>query len=58
MIARHSQLAAAPETVPEAPPAAPDTRPEPTPAPPERKPDLDPFNPDWPAGRPEPQPKA
>jgi hypothetical protein len=58
MNALSSQLAAAPETVPEAPPAAPDTRPEPAPAPPQRKPDLDPFNPDWPAGRPEPQPKA
>jgi hypothetical protein len=48
------QLAAAPE----APPQEPETRPEAPPAPPERKPNLDPFNPDWPAGRPEPQPKA
>jgi len=58
MNARYSQLVAAPETVPEAPPAEPETRPESTPAPPERKPDLEPFDPDWPAGRPEPQPKA
>jgi hypothetical protein len=43
---------------PEAPPQEPETRPEAPPAPPERKPNLDPFNPDWPAGRPEPQPKA
>jgi hypothetical protein len=58
MNSRILQVAAAPETAPEAPPAEPETRPEPGPAPPERKPDLDPFNPDWPAGRPEPQPKA
>ena len=58
MNARYLQSAAAPETVPEAPPAEPETRPEPAPASPDRKPDLDPFNPDWPAGRPEPQPKA
>ena len=47
-------------TAPEAPPQEPETYPDttPAPAPPERKPDLDPFNPDWPAGRPEPQPKA
>ena len=51
--------AAGPETVPVAPPAEPETRPESVPEPPpQRKPDLDPFNPDWPAGRPEPQPKA
>ena len=45
---------------PEAPPQEPETYPDapPAPAPPERKPDLDPFNPEWPAGRPEPQPKA
>ena len=41
------------ETLPEAPPK-PDTRP----APPEHKPDPEPFEPDWPVGRPEPQPKA
>jgi hypothetical protein len=52
------RLTAAPETLPDAPPREPETYPEPAPAPPERKPNLDPFNPDWPAGRPEPQPKA
>jgi hypothetical protein len=46
-------------TLPEAPPFEPQTEPDPAPvAPPERKPDLSPFDPDWPEGRPEPQPKA
>jgi len=45
--------------LPEAPPARPETEPRPAPeAPPQQRPDLDPFNPPWPAGRPEPQPKA
>ena len=42
--------------LPEAPPQEPET--EPQPATPERKPDLDPFDPEWPDDRPEPQPKA
>jgi hypothetical protein len=50
---------ARPETLPEAPPQEPETEPSPAPsAPPQRKPDLDPFDPDWPDGRPEPPPKA
>jgi hypothetical protein len=45
--------------LPEAPQARPETEPRPAPeAPPQQRPDLDPFNPPWPAGRPEPQPKA
>ena len=46
-------------TLPDAPTFEPQTEPEPSPiAPPERKPDLSPFDPEWPEGRPEPQPKA
>ncbi len=45
-----------PETLPDAPPQEPETVPQPAPA--EPQPDLDPFEPDWPDGRPEPQPKA
>ena len=48
---------AMPETLPEAPPH-PDTEPDTLPAPPQRKGEPEPFEPDWPAGRPEPQPKA
>jgi hypothetical protein len=45
--------------LPEAPATRPDADPRPAPeAPPQQRPDLDPFNPPWPAGRPEPQPKA
>ena len=48
-----------PETLPEAPIQEPEAEPLPGPtAPTDPKPDLDPFNPEWPAGRPEPQPKA
>src|SRR5262245_18374144 len=54
-----------PETLPEAPTLAeapefePRTEPEPAPlAPTQPKPDLSPFDPPWPEGRPEPQPKA
>jgi hypothetical protein len=44
---------------PEAPTVEPQTEPQTTPeAPPERSPSPAPFHPDWPAGRPEPQPKA
>ena len=44
---------------PEAPTEEPKIEPQPAPArPPIRKPKLDPFDPDWPEGRPEPQPKA
>ena len=44
-------------------PLAPPQKPEPLPAPeivppPEPKRELDPFNPDWPATRPTPEPKA
>ena len=45
-----------PETLPEAPPREPETEPERVPA--EPRPDLDPFEPDWPDGRPEPKPIA
>jgi hypothetical protein len=45
-----------PRTEPIAPPAKPKESPAPEQAPPERK--LDPFNPDWPATRPTPEPKA
>ena len=48
-----------PQTAPEAPPMEPQTEPAPAPA---REPDKrtapDPFNPEWPKGRPEPEPKA
>jgi hypothetical protein len=58
----HRPLAECPSLaapLPEAPPAEPETEPRPEPeAPPQQQPDLDPFNPPWPAGRPEPQPKA
>lgn len=47
---------AEPETIPEAPVREPDI--DPHPAPPQRRSEPDPFQPDWPAGRPEPQPKA
>lgn len=47
-----------PETLPDAPPQEPAVEPQRVPDVPERKPDLDPFNPDWPEHRPEPQPKA
>jgi hypothetical protein len=47
-----------PELVPDAPIQEPETEPDAPAAPPEREPDLDPFNPDWPEHRPEPQPKA
>ena len=40
-----------PETIPDAPV-------EPKPTAPAPSPDTDPFNPSWPDGRPEPQPKA
>jgi hypothetical protein len=47
------------ETLPEAPAQEPQTEPESVPtAPPAHRPDLDPFNPDWPPARAEPQPKA
>jgi len=46
-------------TLPEAPVFEPPTEPEPVPiAPPQPTPDLSPFDPEWPEGRPEPQPKA
>lgn|GEM_PF-2989883 len=43
---------------PEAPPAEPEVEPETPEAPPKEKPGLDPFEPSWPPGRTEPQPKA
>ena len=52
------RLGPGPTTLPDAPPAKPDTEPDRPPPAPDRKPDLDPFNPEWPDGRPEPQPKA
>lgn len=57
-LALGERAASVPEAPPEAPTADPDTYPDTPAAPPERKPDLDPFNPDWPPGRQEPQPKA
>jgi hypothetical protein len=47
-----------PSPLPEAPTQQPETEPRPVPAVPERQPNLDPFNPSWPDGRPEPEPKA
>jgi hypothetical protein len=47
-----------PELVPDAPIQEPETVPHAPAAPPEHEPDLDPFNPEWPEQRPEPQPKA
>ncbi len=43
---------------PEAPPAEPEVEPETPEAPPKEQPGLDPFEPSWPPGRIEPQPKA
>ncbi len=48
----------APSAPPETPKVEPDTEPATPDPPPKEKPDLDPFNPTWPTGRPEPQPKA
>lgn len=47
-----------PAAEPLAPPAEPQTEPAPQPLPPQRDPAPDPFRPDWPAGRPLPEPKA
>jgi hypothetical protein len=43
---------------PDAPPAEPEVEPRTPEAPPRETPELDPFEPSWPPGRTEPQPKA
>lgn len=59
LVNRVHTVSSGPQTLPDAPTQEPDTKPRPEPSPsPARKPDLDPFNPDWPEERPEPQPKA
>jgi hypothetical protein len=45
-------------TEPDSPAIEPETAPEPDPSLPKIEPDLKPFDPPWPEGRPEPQPKA
>ena len=57
-VATQPAASTVPETLPDAPVREPDTQPRPMPSVPDQKPDLEPFNPPWPAGRPEPQPKA